>query len=112
MERHIFSGQAQLPNGSDLYESMKFITIIMEVDIETGTVLNSTVPLYCPLHSKFIENIVNGKSLDTDLDKILKEIERTVHTQTRRALINAIQTLHNRYMVVKSNYNKDKIKNL
>lgn len=100
METHIFSGHAQLPNGSDLYESMKYLSVIMEVDIDTGKILRSTIPLYCPLHSEFVESIMNGKYLDKDLDKIFKEIERTVHTQTRRALITAIQTLHNRYIIV------------
>ncbi len=108
MEMHIFSGHAQLPNGSDLYESMKFLSVLMTVDMDTGTIIKSTVPLYCPLHSEFVENIMNGKSLDDDLDKIFKEIDKKIHTQTRRALITAIQTLHNRYIIVKGSYIKEK----
>ncbi|NTV88935.1 MAG: DUF3870 domain-containing protein [Clostridiales bacterium] len=107
MGKHIFSGHAQLPNGSDLYESMKYLSVLMVVEMETGTILQSTIPLYCPMHSEFVSEILNGKSLDTDLEQIFKDIEKTVHTQTRRALITAIQTLHNRYIIVKNNHAKE-----
>lgn len=103
MRKHIFAGHAQLPNGTDVYESYKFISVLMIVDIDTGTILDSDISIYNPMHKNFIVEILKGKSLDTDLEKIFKEIERTVHTPTRRALINAIQTLHNRYIIVKRN---------
>lgn len=106
MKKHIFSGHAQLPCGSDLYESSKFISVVMTVDMETGTILQSSVPLYCKIHNDFVTEIINGKSLEKDLNLIIKQIEKTVHTHTRRALVTAIQALAKRYMIEKNKYNK------
>jgi hypothetical protein len=103
MDKHLFSGHAQLPNGTDLYESYKYLSVVMVIDIDTGTILESQIPPFCSLSSNFVSEIFNGRCIDTDLEDIFKQIEQTVHTATRRALITAVQTLHNRYIIVKNN---------
>lgn len=107
MEKHIFAGHAQLPGGSDVHEEYKFLSIHMVVDIEIGIILDSAISIYNKMHSDFVAEILRDKSLDYDLDKILMQIERTVHTPTRRALITAIQVLHNRYSDVRKKYLTD-----
>ena len=107
MEKHIFAGHAQLPGGSDVHEEYKFLSVHMVVDIELGIIHDSTISVYNKMHSEFVAEIFKDKSLEYDLDKILMQIERTVHTPTRRALITAIQVLHNRYSDVRKKYLSD-----
>jgi len=108
MEIHFFSGHAQLPSGYDLYETTKFVSVIMSIDIETGKILEAHVPIYHKMHDDFFCELVTGKSMETDLEYILKEIEYRFHTPSKRALITAIQTLHNRYIIVREKYLKSK----
>lgn len=98
----VFSGQAQLPAGSDIYENYKFITVLAEIDVRTGVIVNIVVPIYCKIHNDFVANIAIGKSLHCDFEAIITEIDERVHTVTKRALINALQVLFNRYEMVKN----------
>lgn len=101
MNKYFFAGQAQMPEGSDVYEHYKILSILMTVDMDTGNVLNCVVPIYCDIHNEFLSEIVKGKSLDTDFSFMIEQIEKKIHTQTKRALITALQVLHNRYSIVK-----------
>jgi len=101
LNKYFFAGQAQMPAGTDVYEQYKYLTILMTVDMDTGRILNCTVPIYCQIHNEFLSEIMVGKSLDSDFKAIVEQIEKTVHTQTRRSLITALQVLYNRYCIVK-----------
>jgi hypothetical protein len=106
MNKQIFAGHSQLPSGTDLYERGKYISVLMVIDVDTGEIIESGVPLYCSMHSDFVSSIVNGRHIESELEQILLDIETKVHTQTRRALITAIQALVNRYSVVKGRTEK------
>jgi len=99
----VFSGHAQIPTGLDLYENYKYLTILVEVDGETGEIVNCSVPIYCKLHNDFLADIFIGKSLSSDINLIIKEIGERCHTVSNRALITAIQMLHNRYTMIVNN---------
>lgn len=106
MNKYFFAGQAQMPAGTDVYEQYKYLTILMTVDMDTGQILNCVVPIYCDIHNEFLSEILTGKSLDTDFRAIVEQIEKTVHTQTKRSLITALQVLYNRYCIVKKRMKK------
>jgi hypothetical protein len=97
---HILAAHAQVPQGTDIYEVHKFITLVIEVDLETGEIVDSMVPMYCQLTNGFIVKILKGKSLD-NADEILKEVEERVHTSTKRALMTAMKEIFNRYILEK-----------
>lgn len=110
MKTYIFSGHAQLPEGTDIYENFKYVSFLAEVDMATGRVINCEVPVYFQGSNDFIANIVIGKCLDTDIPAIIAEIEYKMHTLSKRALITAIQTVYNRYINVKQNaMNKEQL---
>lgn len=98
---HLFSGHGQLPAGTDLYETSRYATIVLTVDIETGEVLDCVIPNYCELHQNFVIGIIRGKCLDSDSSYIIAELEERVHSLSTRALITAFQQAYNRYMVYK-----------
>ena len=101
---HFFASHAQVPEGSDLYLNYKYLTIMAEIDMANGVIIDLTVVPYCRQHNDFVARIVKGKSLDCDLEFIIKQIEIRTHTLTNRALINALRVLHNRYLAAKKKY--------
>ncbi|MBP2636297.1 MAG: hypothetical protein H6Q72_2204 [Firmicutes bacterium] len=98
---HLFSGHGQLPAGTDLYETSRYATIVLTVNIETGEVIDCVIPNYCEMHQSFVADIIRGKYLDSDSVSIISELEERVHSLSTRALITAFQQAHNRYMVYK-----------
>ena len=98
---YIFSGHAQLPTGSDLYENYKYVSIIATVDMNTGRIIECVVPVFCALSSNFVTEIIKGHSLEDGIEDIVVQIDKRVQMLSKRALINALQVIHNRYSIVK-----------
>jgi hypothetical protein len=78
--------------------------------MENGMIVNCSVPIYCQESSDFVTSILKGRSLETDVDAIIAEIDERMHTMSKRALINALQAIVNRYNVAKKNVVVRKIK--
>lgn len=96
---YFFTGHAQLPEGADIYENFKYVTVVTEVDMENGVIVNCSVPVFCQESGDFVTRMLKGKSLETDTEAIIAEIDERMHTKSKRALINAFQALVNRYNV-------------
>lgn len=107
MNTHIFSGHAQLPEGTNLSVNHKLATVVMEIDMDTGQIVDSAIPIYCDLHSDVISEIVCGKSIDSDIYSIIKEINERVHSLSTKALISSLQVIYNRYILVKQDLKND-----
>ena len=103
MNTHIFAGHAQLPEGTDIYQIYKYVSIVMEIDMDSGKIVDCMMPVYCRLTNDYVTKIIIGKFIDKDIDAIIDQIEKKMHTLSKRALITSIQTIHNRYSVVKKN---------
>jgi hypothetical protein len=97
---HILSGHAQLPAGTDIYENFKVVTIVVEVDIKSGEIVDGAVPTFCQQNSDFVVAMLRGKFLDRDLELIIAEIENRWQMLSKRALITALQGVHNRYIIL------------
>lgn len=98
---HIFSGHAQLAKGSDIHETYKYITVVSKIDVRNGEIIECEVPVYCRESSQFIAEILVGNSISENLDAIINEVETRMHSLSKWALINAIQSMHNRYVMYK-----------
>ncbi len=101
MDAHIFSGHAQLPEGTNLSFVHKFVTIVLKIDMETGEILESSIPMYCDIHDDFIKKIICGKNIDTDFQDIVNEISERIHSLSTKSLITALQVVYNRYSMVR-----------
>lgn len=104
---HIFSGNAQLAEGSDIYETYKYVTVVAKVDVRNGEIVDCDVPVFCEGSCAFVAEILVGKNIAEDLDEIINEIETRMHSLSKWALITAIQTMYNRYIMYKRNCLKD-----
>ncbi len=98
---HIFSSQAQVPSDTDIYQRHKFICIIVRVDIESGIIPDCHVPMYTHIQNDFVKETIIGKSLYSEKELIMKEIDELMHTPSKRALISAIQGVYNNFVMTK-----------
>ncbi|MBP2643183.1 MAG: hypothetical protein H6Q67_1070 [Firmicutes bacterium] len=101
MKTLLFSAHTQLPEGTDLHQTYRYVSVILKVNSENGQIIDCAVPIYCQLTADFIAEIIRGKSIETDLPLIIKEMEERLFTGSRRALISALQMIRDRYMMAK-----------
>ncbi len=111
MNAHIFSGHAQLPEGTNLAVIHRYATVVMKIDMDNGKILDCNVPIYCDLHNEFILEIIRGRSVATDLNDIIDEINERIHSLSNKALVSSLQVIHNRYQMVAKSLEANKYEN-
>lgn len=97
---HIFCGMGQLPSDTDISQH-KYMTILLEVDMVTGVIMDFHAPVYCEMMNDFLSSIFRGKSLDDGIETIILELDERLHVVSKKALINALHSLYNRYLMTK-----------
>ena len=98
---HMFSAQAQVPSETDISQRHKFVCIIVTVDIDSGDILDCHVPMYCDIQNSFVKKTLIGKSLYTDKELIIGDIDDRMHTPSKRALISALQGVYNHFILTR-----------
>lgn len=98
---HMFSAQAQVPSETDISQRHKFVCIIVTVDIDSGDILDCHVPMYCDIQNSFVKKTLIGKSLYTDKELIIRDIDDRMHTPSKRALISALQGVYNHFILTR-----------
>ncbi|MBP2646249.1 MAG: hypothetical protein H6Q75_1689 [Firmicutes bacterium] len=105
----IFASHALIREGTDLYVIHKYITLIMEINMDTGEIIDCCVPMYCRLHNDFVTRIIKGKNI-IQVEDIMLELDERMHTLSKRSLITAIKGLYNQYTVEKKRQESANIK--
>jgi hypothetical protein len=100
-KQHIFSAHAPVPSDTDISQRHKFVCIIMRCDIDSGEIVDCHVPMYTPIQNNFVKEVLIGKSLHSDKEAISGEIDELMHTPSKRALISAIQGVHNSFVLTR-----------
>jgi hypothetical protein len=98
---HIFSAHAQVPTETDISQRHKFVCIIVRVDIESGEITDCHVPMYTNIQNDFVKEVIVGKSLYTEKELIMREIDDLMHTPSKRALLSAIQGVYNNFILTR-----------
>jgi len=101
--RIIISGHAVAPQGTVLYETKKLITVVLEIDWESGEVLDAETTFMTSLANNFFRQLIVGKNLVEDYHKIKELIQRNMHVDTKRALLKALSVIHERYNMLRIN---------
>lgn len=101
---HLFSAHAQVPTETDISQRHKFVCIIVRVDIEAGTITDCHVPMYTQIQNDFVKEIIIGKSLYTEKELIMREIDDLMHTPSKRALLSAFQGVYNNFILTRKSF--------
>ncbi|RJQ06491.1 MAG: DUF3870 domain-containing protein [Bacillota bacterium] len=96
-----FTGYARLPSGITASKISDVVGVGVEVEPETGKVLNAECTLSTALAREFFQRLVVGRSLDTEFPVIIQTIERRYHGSAQKALVTALKTVLEKYQSYK-----------
>lgn len=94
-----FVGNGNPPENTSVRQTFGHIAIGLVIDINTSKILDANITLVSPLSMNFIKAQLIGHNLSTDLEKIIKNVERYQGPALKSILV-ALRAVHNRY----SNY--------
>jgi hypothetical protein len=102
-ERSIFvTGYARLPSGIVAAEVSKVVGVGLEIDPESGEILDADCTLITTVARSFVRRILVGKSLSSDLKAIEAEIMQRYHGNAQRAIIAALRIAHEKFTTQQS----------
>jgi Domain of unknown function (DUF3870) len=84
----IFGGQARLPHELSANEVLQ---IIVEIEVETGKVLEADVKPCPVLIARMLKQMMIGASLPNDLNDLQSQIEGRVFYKGKKALLTALK---------------------
>ncbi|QGP90996.1 hypothetical protein MGLY_03190 [Neomoorella glycerini] len=93
----LFSGKAQVPKLTTAYETVKVVTVVLEIDWDSEQIINADFSLYSSVSVEFLRNIVKGYNLKGGLDSLLAEVKSRFHAFSQGAVIQALQIAYERY---------------
>lgn len=99
----IVSGHAIAPKGTVLYERNKLITVVLELDWETGTVLDAETTFMTKLANDFLKKSIIGKSIMTDFDSIRNQINDNINVDSKKSLLKALSIIIERFHQLRRN---------
>lgn len=98
----IVTGHAMAPKGTVLYERNKLISIAVEIDWESGEILNVDSTFATALCNDFLRYLLVGKNLLKEEDKIIKEIENNFIVTSQKSLLKALEIAGERYRLLRT----------
>ncbi|WP_083476569.1 DUF3870 domain-containing protein [Moorella stamsii] len=96
----IVTGHAMAPKGTVLYERNKLISVAVEIDWESGEILNVDSTFATSLCNNFLRYLLVGKNI-LEKDKIRKEIEDNFLVTSQKSLLKALEMVRERYCLLK-----------
>lgn len=103
MNTHIFSGHIQLPEGMCFFSDNQIASIVMEIDMCSGQIVNCSLPENCCSHDESIEQAVRGKKIDTDFSRLVESIVDRVHGILKPSFMQSLNEILTCYLCVKGN---------
>ena len=79
--------------------------VALEVDLDSGKILNMDCTHTLELTEKFLRKICVGRSLDRDYEQLEEEITRRYYGSSTRAVIAALTDANKRYIMAKEKLN-------
>jgi hypothetical protein len=92
---------AKGPENAAYFNDVRTITLVLEVDMESGVILNSDVTFIADLPIQFVKDILNEKKFD-DIQFLRKEIQQRFYTPTKKTLLQALNACYKTYRMLKA----------
>jgi hypothetical protein len=94
----LFVGHAKPPANSVTAQLYKVLSLVVEVDLATGTIVAADVTVSSPLARDFLVRLLVGRNLMGELGLITREIERDYHSASQKAIVQALNDVGNKFM--------------
>ena len=89
-ETLVLGGQARLPKELSTGEVFQ---IVVEMNLKTGEISEVSCGPCVSIIEKFVKELLTGVSLETDLNKVLEEVDKRLHHRSKKAVSTAIKDL-------------------
>ena len=93
-------GQAKPSKEDAIYSLHGEFYVSFVVEQESGVILDVECNTILAVTSRFVTDLLVGKSLKTDLEEMETSIRERYYALTQKPLIACIKDAHNRYMMV------------
>lgn len=90
----LLSGHARLPAESAAKTVYDILTVTVEVDADTWTVLQMDSTLITPVAQQFLRRHLVGIALSGSPEPVLEDLEHVYHAGAKRAVIAAVRDLY------------------
>ena len=95
------TGYAKLPTAITAEKLYQVIAIGLEVNPETGEIVDADCTLATELGRNFFKRAATGHNLETGAEALLGEFERRYHGSARKAIITALKLVHEKWLSYK-----------
>jgi hypothetical protein len=99
----LFTGYARLPAGITAAKLSDVVGVAVEVDPETGKIVNAECTLATSLARDFFRRLVVGSGLDTEFASIVRTLESRYQGSAQKALVTALRTVLEKYQSYRRN---------
>lgn len=98
----LVTGHAQIPKGTALYEHYKIMDLVLIINLNDDLIVNAEFTFLTRCLNEFLKTIIIGRSLSSDLEDILEDINNNTFFPARKAVVKALQNAQDRYEEVKT----------
>ena len=98
MDTVYFVGHAQLPKNIPAHELYGTIALGLEVDLDTGQIINVSINLATELSRQIIVSCLINSNLNNGIKPLIAAVERKYQGDAQRAIVMAIRNAYNRYL--------------
>lgn len=99
-----FSGYAKLPAGITATEVYRVIGVVVVVDMETDTIMETDCTLATETGRNFVRNIITDFCMADGIDPLLRIIDSRYQGSAKRAIITALRIIYDKYKSYKDGH--------
>ncbi|WP_062284448.1 DUF3870 domain-containing protein [Neomoorella mulderi] len=100
-ETWYITGHAQPPSDIPAYQLYKMVVIGLEVEPETGQIVDAYCTLATPIARRVVKSVLIGRKLLEELNIMIEEIEKRFHGSSQRAVIYALKDAAKKFTSIK-----------
>lgn len=93
----LVSGNAQLPRATTAYETVRMMTVVLEIEWESERIVNADFSLYSKVSVRFLRKLTVDYCLKQGLDPLTEVIQERFQVFSQGAVIRALQAAYERY---------------
>jgi len=102
------TAHAKLPNAITAEKLYEVIAIGVEVESETGVIVDSDCTLATNVGRNFFKKLTTGYCLFNGIDPLIQKFEKRYYGSARKAIITALKLLYDRWLVFLQENNRGK----
>lgn len=103
-EKTIFiTGYAKLPSSITAEKLYEIIAMGLEVDTETGKIIDADCTLATEVGKKFFRKLTIGYCLDDGIEELMDVFNKRYYGSARKAIITSLKIIYDKWFVYSEN---------